>query len=240
MKLHVGLGKSSLIASAALLLLAGCGQNRNDAAAVRQDEVAGVMPAAITGTQNILAAGPSQVISSSDCMGTRNPKRVRLVIKDNLLKRLGSDRTIDRDVNIEVDATPDDPQPTPPNIGASQYQPTFLDLGVPASGGAGTWTQIVVRLQSNAADPMKFMPVRVAGINNPNDSSYAVLAPPGLVGKFCGRKPFNPTNPDVLRFGVKLAVGEVVSFNIGLLIPDKQNPGYYIPIYLDPNMKNIG
>ncbi len=228
------------IAAGALLLLAGCGQKRNEVAQGPQGAIAPAVQVSPTDTKTILAAGPSAVITSAKCPGTKNPNKVKLVIRENFLRKLGSDRTIERDVEVEDGNGVSSPQATPPDIGASQYQPTYLDMGVPASGGTGTWTPIVIRLKSNAADPIRFMPVRVAGIDNPIDSSYAVLAPAGAASKFCGRQSFDPQDPGVVRFGAVLAPGEVVSINIGLLIPDKANPGFYIPIYLDPNIKNVG
>jgi hypothetical protein len=99
------------------------------------------------------------------------------------------------------------------------------------------------------------MPVRDAnGVDSPTDSSYAVLAEAGKASQFCGRMPFDvdKNDNDIVRFGVKLpkpgevdSAGEVidtVSINIGLLIKDKKNTAkdYWIPIYLDPNIKNTG
>jgi hypothetical protein len=232
------------IAAAGLLVaLAGCGQSPAEVAAGQQTAVAPVAQPSVSGTGSVLFAGPSAVISDYRCTGTMNPTKVTFTVKPNMLKTLGNaSQHIEREVETVTGGT-ETPQPKPPANIAKKYAPTYLDMGVPAPGYEGMWTQITIRLRNRNADNIRFMPVRDAqGNESKTDSSFAVLAETGNVGKFCGREEFGTdgTGHDVVRFGVKLAKDETVSINIGLLIEDKKNKDYWIPIYLDPNIKNVG
>lgn len=223
-----------LTGAAAVLLLSGCDQKPSAPMAAT---------AAAAAPHDVFFAGPSAVITDAACTGTKNPKKVKFKISERMLRTLGgANQYVEREVAIEEPGGSTTPQSAPPADIAKNYQPTYLDIGVPAPDGEAMWTQVVVRLKQNNPDLIRFMPVRDAnGVDSPTDSSYAVLAEASNASRFCGREPIRQVNgDDVVRFGVKMPLNQTVSINIGLLIADKKNPGYWIPIYLDPNMKNIG
>jgi hypothetical protein len=229
--------------AALLAVVGGCGQTPAKQATDAQSAVVTTAqtPGGVPG--EIMFAGPSAVISDAACTGKKNGTKVLFTVKPNMLKTLGGanqhiERQVDRDVGgVETS------EPTPPADIAKRYNRTYLDFGVPAPDGMNTWTEVTIKLKNKNDDGIRFMPVRNAeGVESKTDSSYAVLAEAGRASQFCGRKPFevDKKDNDIVRFGVKLAKYETVSINIGLLIEDRKNSGYWIPVYLDPNIKNTG
>jgi hypothetical protein len=234
---------AQMAAAGLLVALAGCGKSPSEAAAGQQNPVAEVPQPPAVDPGNILFAGPSSVITDKACEGTQNPTSIIFTVKPNMLKTLGGTKqNIERKVDTVVNGV-ETAQPTPPAGVNKLYNPTYLDMGISAPDGMGTWTEVIIKLKNKNAEGIRFMPVRDAnGIESPTDSSYAVLAEAGKAAQFCGRKTFEDDKKgnDMVRFGVKLAKPDTVSINIGLLIEDKKNPGYWIPVYLDPNIKNTG
>jgi hypothetical protein len=227
-----------LSAAATLLLLAGCGQTRSEVSEKSQST-----------TNSILFAGTSAVIPKAKCRDDmnndlpKNPNIVKFFITEDLLYTLGTEQHVNRAVSIENAEGKDTPQKDPPKDVAKEYIPTYLDIGVPASSDKAQWTQVVIKLKNANSEGIRFMPVRDAnGNESATDSRFAVLAQATKIGKFCDRKEFGTDGAgnDVVKFGVVLDKDESVSINIGLLVKDKKKEGYWIPIYLDPNMKNTG
>lgn len=240
--------------AALLAVVGGCGQTPAKVATDAQSAVVTTAetPGGVPG--EMMFAGPSAVISDKECEGTMNTTKIKFTVKQNMLKTMGGFRQhIERQVFRDVSGVEKEEKMPPEDI-AKRYNPTFLDFGVPAPDGINTWTEVTIKLKNKNNEGIRFMPVRSAnGVESPTDSSYAVLAEAGKASQFCGRKPFDIDNGnDVVRFGVKLPkpgeldntgeVADTVSINIGLLIKDKKNTkeDYWIPIYLDPNIKNTG
>ncbi len=229
--------------AALLFVLGGCGKMPAKVATDAQGTVVTTAqtPGGVSGV--IMFAGPSAVISDVACTGKKNGTKILFTVKPNMLKTLGgANQHIERQVDWDVNGV-ETPEPTPPANIAKRYNPTYLDFGVPAPDGMNTWTEVTIKLKNKNNEGIRFMPVRDAnGVDSKTDSSYAVLAEAGKASQFCGRKPFevDKKGNDIVRFGVKLAKDETVSINIGLLIEDRKNSGYWIPVYLDPNIKNIG
>lgn len=229
--------------AALLAVVGGCGQTPAKKATDAQSAVVTTAQTPGGVPSVIMFAGPSAVISDRPCTGTKNATKIKFTVKPNMLKTLGGNnqhiqRQVDRDAGgVET------PEPTPPANIAKRYNPTYLDFGVPAPDGMNTWTEVTIKLKNRNNEGIRFMPVRDAnGVESKTDSSYAVLAEAGRASQFCGRKPFedDANGNDIVRFGVKMAKYDTVSINIGLLIEDRKNSGYWIPIYLDPNIKNVG
>lgn len=223
-----------------LLLVSACGEKRT-AAPAQQNSASS--PA------TVLFGGASATIPTAACRdenGTavqKSKNKIKFKIKSNFLKDFGGNgQTIPRDVVTDVNGN-DVPQPSPPSDIAKKYWPTYLDIGIDEPDGMTKWTQVVVKVKPDASNGIQFMKVRDANGNfDPKDSSVAVMAEASKVAKFCYRQPIelDADGDETIKFGVMLAKGETVSINIGVLVEDKTNKGFWIPIYIDPNMKNTG
>lgn len=108
--------------------------------------------------------------------------------------------------------------------------------------GISKWTQVSIRLQSKDNSGIQFMKLRdKKGIFNPTDSSVAIMAEPENIEKFCHRQSIDKSSGDeIISFGVILPKEDTVSINIGIMVEDKNKAGYWIPIYIDPNIRNAG
>lgn len=203
----------------------------------------GTQPAAAVGPKTrahlkVMVLGPSETMPTTACNGKASGNALEFVIKDNILKIFTDGGYEGREVLLNGQ-----PVPNPPTLDPkSKYIPTYYDMSVPLLTSGASWTQITIRVKKAASDGVNFLVPRDANGNfSPTDSSVAVLIPAGRSVNFCGRSAISINKGDqVIQFGVMFTGQDTTSMNIGLLVADKKHPGYFIPIYLDPNIKNPG
>jgi hypothetical protein len=131
--------------------------------------------------------------------------------------------------------------------------PTNLDMDIGSAGSDYVMVKIVLKTGEKPNKPgVHFLRPRSGGLpTGPNpggtDSSVAVLTPAGQPGniEYCGRTPIDLSvaGEESFRFGVRKAAG-VRSLNIGLMVPtvkEKDDKSQmWLPIFLDPNVRNEG
>jgi hypothetical protein len=242
---------------AGLLVLAACGEKGGtpQQQATMTPDVAGSIgqQAPLVVPSKTMGATSFNVIPKTACTGTQGEPVTWILgdIFDGLNK---AEREIGRDIkrpgnksvpevaanklngnwptNLDMDVSTPVATPQPPK---SDYVLVTIELRNKAAGGKPG-----VYFMRAAPNPLPDNPPLTD-----TDSSVAVMAPPpGTAGwKFCGRTDIKITNDtESITFGIMKDSG-TQSLNIGLLVPAKAKNGktpYWLPIFLDPNMRNEG
>lgn len=247
------------------LLLAACGEKGGSPQqqATMTPDVAGAtgQQAPVVAPSKTMGASSFGVIPQAACTGTPGePVTWKL---GNVFKQLSDDRevkpemkqgnktdlalasnkvgpnwptSLDMDVSTSVG--------TPPGP-ANDYVMVTIEL----STGRGTGNPGIYFMRPPSAVPQANPPFVKPDPNQPKPnpdptaSTVAVMAPVDRVDRFCGRTDIDIQNgKEVMSFGIKKG-GETLSINVGLLVPSKPKAGktpYWLPIFLDPNMRNEG
>ena len=227
----------------ALLALAACEDTRG----LTPQQIVSPAPAAAVamqppaGPRHIMAAGPSEEIPLTPCGGNQIGDDIIMTLDAKMMKQLGAaDQEIARDVSRGGQ------QKARPPLPGSPLYPTNLDIGVNGALTAkGDFVKIVIKLQSANAAKGDFIFLRpdarpVPG--NGDNASAAVTVRNGDAGKFCGRSTIarDKAGVETVSFGSLLEKYQESSINIGVLISNKKSPGLWTPVYIDPNMRNVG
>jgi len=234
---------------ATLLVLAGC--DRPGPTPVQQatptPDVAGA-----TGTLQptkvprvVFSAYSFTQVPSTPCMG--NPGAAVVWTLEDIFSGLSNNRRIKRDIKRGAGNVPEIPQTEVGN-----NWPTNLDMDITSAGSDYVMVTIVLKTGATGGrGGVHFLrprsgPLPTGPDPSGNDSSEAVLTPapqPGVIG-YCGRTSIDTSVAGTERFsfGVRNAA-EARSLNIGLLVPTRKTgnePQMWLPIFLDPNIRNKG
>jgi hypothetical protein len=189
----------------------------------------------------ILSVGGFESIPQSPgCSGTAGPP-VTIDLTE-ILKELVTNGKVTRKIDRKL-AGSTSPVDRPANVGNNW--PSNLDMELAVSSTPGTFEPndyVMVTINLRVVRGVTFLRPLGAPVT---DSSIAVLVEPRTTASFCGRTDTTSTTVNgkkyqTFSFGV-LKGTSVHSVNIGIMVPDSTtNPTYWMPILLDPNVKNSG
>lgn len=238
------------VAMVALGALAGCdrqpagGKNVDVKQPVR--EVTLPRQQVPTAPMRVLMGGPSEGINV-DCTGQHfQAETISFVIDNKFLKKLGSaEQTFPRNIKRKKNGV-ESPDPNPPTID-KQHWATNMDFEVKQPPGNTDYVEISVLLAPEVQDGIDFLKVLDKyGIPDEKSTAFAITTETGKAAKFCIYPSFyDQGGARVVRFGAKLDHAETASFNIGLIAKDKKaskaaGRDLWVPLYVDPNIKNNG
>jgi hypothetical protein len=180
------------------------------------------------------------MIPEAPCTGTPGPPvTMRL---GRLLANFGNG-IIGRDIKrkLQGGATQDVERP---NVAGNRWLTNIdMELAERAANGRyepNDYVLVTVYLPTTARG-IKFLRSKTA--TNANDPTDAIRVEPNKGTLFCGRTDIKPESApagESVTFGM-LKGADTVSVNIGIMIPDTSTPPvYWLPIILDPNVKNSG
>lgn len=193
------------------------------------------------GVPRILSVAGFDQIPTTACSGRMGPAVT--VDLGEVFKDLASNGKVARKITRTV-AGGTQQVGRPANVGNNWPSNLDMQLAVPkASGGfePNDYVMVTVKLPMVRGASFLRPPLSVA-----TNSSIAVMVDPGKGSGFCGRTDVATTvvprgmDFQTMQFGV-LKGPDVQSINIGIMIPDDpKSPAYWLPIILDPNVKNEG
>jgi hypothetical protein len=246
---------------ATLLALAGC--NRPSPFAEQQGTAApGLAPdvARPAGTGGpITVPVPTVVFSANSftevpvttCSGKAGAAVVWTL--EDVFSGLSNNRRVKRIIVREINGVDTKVDEIPADEVGNNW-PTNLDMDTTSAGSDYVMVTIVLKIGASGNKPgVHFLRPRSGALPTGPDpggtnSSVAVLTPPLQSpggSSYCGRTPIDTSVAGTERFsfGVRNAA-DARSLNIGLLVPTKKEkitePQMWLPIFLDPNIRNTG
>ncbi len=190
---------------------------------------------------HILSVAGFETIPYTDCSGVYGqPVTVRV---GALLAELANNGKVGRNITRKLANGTDQPVDPPANTGYNW--PTNLDMELAETATGGGYVPndyVMVTVVLRVLRGINFLrPMGVAV----TDSTLAVTVDPNTKNRFCGRTEVTTTTTggktfQYVSFGM-LKDTVVRSINIGIMIPDNvANPTYWLPIIIDPNVRNTG
>jgi hypothetical protein len=244
---------------AGLLVLAACGEKGGSDAANGASDTAPAVGASGPGqTANIaktMGVNSFEKITMEKCTGVEG---IPVIWKlSNIFDKLKDKNELKRDIkrgidevyevdqgilgdnwptSVDMDVSSPLPKPTP----LPDYVIVTIELLTGRDAGNGKPGVYFLRPSANARPDN---PPFTAGNTDHENSEVTVMIPAGTGSHFCGR-----TNIDIkpgkesVTFGIKRD-GQVYSLNVGLLVPAEpknNSTKVWLPIFLDPNVRNQG
>ena len=187
---------------------------------------------------SLVSTGGFGTISQTDCIG--NPGTPVTVELGELFDSIATNGKVSRKIKRGANDVS-----YPKDVGNNWKTSLDMQLAVPkTTGGYQKNDYVIVTIvlpkTSKSHVNMQFLQQFAKPAL---DSSTAVMASsPTQSALFCGRTDIAPWTGDptalMVKFGVKW--GPVRSFNIGVMVQDKQDNTVWLPIILDPNVQNEG
>ena len=242
----------SAVALAMGLGLVGCSNKGTDVPQQAPGSVSAGQQASDTVPLKSLSARSFTVIPTTACTGTKGADVTWRL--DDILGALSNNRRLTRQITRQGVNVP-----LPAASSLTGLWPTNVDMDISNAPGTGANDFVLITIVLDSADKpnkpglhfLRPVPSNLPSGPDPTsvDSSVAVLSPakdPVLGELYCGRTDIavdSVNQTESVTFGVKAAKIGARSLNIGIMVPTKktgQEPQFWLPIFLDPNVKNEG
>lgn len=213
-----------------MTLIGGCQQAADDAPAAAQvaEDESGA------GKVHMMGAGPSSPVEGT-CPNVTPAQTVTLTIKadrgnGDIFKQIGN-RSLDFGIEAQYKPRKKDPN----------YWATDADISI-----GDQWTTVKFVLQQDSNDRIKFLRWASPGIDQ-TLATAAFTVEPTFKTAFCALSKIDTSVPDQESFTVNVKLpptasgaSVIAAYNLGFLANAKNKSDAYVPVFLDPNMKNEG